>query len=257
MTKGKLLLVEDDKTLAELLIWHFEREEFDVRRTADGEEALLLAEESPPDIVILDWMIGDIGLEGCAGCAQAAPRKRPINHLTERGRTTGSRPRDRRDDYVTSVQPGELTPAFTPCCAGQACPRWEQLSYATSRGRRQHKVSARQTVGIAQQNTPAPPLIEHRGESSAQRLLSAVWSARYEIESRTVDVTLPAAQGPERRRPGGLIRTVSAPQLCPDSPTRAEGRRADLIPGKRCTKVNISIRVAIASPFAGGSRKCE
>ncbi len=37
MTRGKLLLVEDDKTLAELLIWHFEREEYDVRRTADGE----------------------------------------------------------------------------------------------------------------------------------------------------------------------------------------------------------------------------
>ena len=48
MTRKKLLLVEDDKALAELLIWHFEREEFDVIRTGDGEEALLLAEETRP-----------------------------------------------------------------------------------------------------------------------------------------------------------------------------------------------------------------
>src|SRR5919107_1493935 len=39
MTKGKLLLVEDDKALAELLIWHFERKDFEVRRTPGGEEA--------------------------------------------------------------------------------------------------------------------------------------------------------------------------------------------------------------------------
>jgi two-component system phosphate regulon response regulator PhoB len=57
VSKKKLLLVEDDKALAELLIWHFERADFDVSRTGDGEEALLLAEENPPDVIILDWMI--------------------------------------------------------------------------------------------------------------------------------------------------------------------------------------------------------
>jgi two-component system phosphate regulon response regulator PhoB len=56
--------VEDDRALADLLVWHFERQEFDVARTGDGEEALLLAEESPPDVVVLDWMIEGIsGLE--------------------------------------------------------------------------------------------------------------------------------------------------------------------------------------------------
>jgi two-component system phosphate regulon response regulator PhoB len=38
-SRGKLLLVEDDAALAELLVWHFTRENFDVRQTADGEEA--------------------------------------------------------------------------------------------------------------------------------------------------------------------------------------------------------------------------
>ena len=66
MMRKKLLLVEDDRALAELLIWHFEREDYDVRRTGDGEEALLLASEEPPDVIILDWMIeGILGLEVC------------------------------------------------------------------------------------------------------------------------------------------------------------------------------------------------
>src|SRR4028119_1222641 len=66
MSGGKLLLVEDDKALAELLVWHFERQGFEGRRTAGGEEALLLAEEEVPDILVLDWMIeGVSGLEVC------------------------------------------------------------------------------------------------------------------------------------------------------------------------------------------------
>ena len=62
MTKPALLLVEDDRALADLLIWHFDREGYDIVRTADGDEALLLAEERVPDLVILDWMI-----EGVSG----------------------------------------------------------------------------------------------------------------------------------------------------------------------------------------------
>ena len=34
MSRKKLLLVEDDRALAELLIWHFEREDFEVAAPA-------------------------------------------------------------------------------------------------------------------------------------------------------------------------------------------------------------------------------
>src|SRR3954452_24347067 len=113
MGKGKLLLVEDDKALAELLLWHFKRQEFDVRRTADGEEALLLADEETPDIVILDWMIEGIsGLEVCRRLRRgAATANVPIIMLTARGEEsdrirgleTGA------DDYVTKpFSPREL-----------------------------------------------------------------------------------------------------------------------------------------------------
>ena len=49
-----VLLVEDDAALAELLVWHLERDGHKVERTPDGEEALLLAAEHAPGIVLLD-----------------------------------------------------------------------------------------------------------------------------------------------------------------------------------------------------------
>src|SRR5438128_9514774 len=87
VSKGKLLLVEDDKAIAELLLWHFQRQDFDVRCTPDGEEALLLAAEEVPDLVILDWMIGGIsGLEVCRRLRRGAETANvPIIMLTARG----------------------------------------------------------------------------------------------------------------------------------------------------------------------------
>ena len=49
-SKGRILLVEDDRALVELLVYHFEREGFAVRSTPDGEEALIIAREDSPDV---------------------------------------------------------------------------------------------------------------------------------------------------------------------------------------------------------------
>ena len=105
MTKPKLLLVEDDGALAELLTWHFEREGYAILRTGDGDEALLLAEEQTPDLVILDWMIE--GVSGIEVCRRLRRRKDtanvPIIMLTARGEE-GDRIRGLEtgaDDYVT------------------------------------------------------------------------------------------------------------------------------------------------------------
>lgn len=198
MSKAKLLLVEDDKALAELLIWHFERADFDVRRTGDGEEALLLAQESTPDIVILDWMIeGVSGLEVCRRLRRkSATANVPIIMLTARGEET-----DRirgletgADDYVTKpFSPRELLARVTavlrrvrPALAG------EQLSY----GDLEMDVSAHR-VRRGGDVVPLGPtefrllrhFLEHPGRVfSRERLLDAVWAHDSEIEPRTVDV---------------------------------------------------------------------
>ena len=198
MTKARLLLVEDDRALAELLIWHFEREEFDVVRTADGEEALMLAAESPPDVVILDWMIEGVpGIEVCRRLRRkSATANVPIIMLTARGEEadrirgleTGA------DDYVTKpfsprelvARVGAVLRRVRPALAG------EQLAYADLE---MDVVSHR--VQRSGRQVPLGPtefrllryFLEHPARVfSRERLLDAVWSHANDIDTRTVDV---------------------------------------------------------------------
>ena len=198
MARKNLLLVEDDKALAELLIWHFEREEYLVRRTGDGEEALLLAEEEHPDVIILDWMIE--GISGLEVCRRLRRKERtanvPIIMLTARGEEsdrirgldTGA------DDYVTKpFSPRELMSRVAavlrrvrPALAG------EQLSYADI----EMDISAHKVKrgGKTVQLGPTEfrllrQLLEQPGRVfSRDRLLDTVWSHDPDIDSRTVDV---------------------------------------------------------------------
>src|SRR3546814_7819848 len=105
MAKGRILLVEDDNALAELLVYNLKREDFEVAHTADGEDAMLLARENPPDLVLLDWMIeGVSGIEVCRRLRRHPETANvPIIMLTARGEEadrirgleTGA------DDYIT------------------------------------------------------------------------------------------------------------------------------------------------------------
>lgn len=228
MTKGRLLLVEDDTALAELLTWHFEREEFDVRRTADGEEALLMADESAPDIVILDWMIeGLSGIEVCRRLRRKADTANvPIIMLTARGEEsdrvrgleTGA------DDYVTKpfsprelvARVGAVLRRVRPALAG------EQLSYSDiEMDIVSHKVR-RAGTPVALGPTEFRLLkhfLEHPGRVfSRERLLDSVWGHDSDIEARTVDVhirRLRKAINTEGR--GDIIRTVRSAGYALDS----------------------------------------
>jgi len=53
----KILLVEDDDALANVYTTRLEAEGFDVRRVANGEDALAAALEYHPDLVLLDVMM--------------------------------------------------------------------------------------------------------------------------------------------------------------------------------------------------------
>ena len=219
MTAKTLLLVEDDKTLAELLIWHFEREEFVVHRTADGEEALLLAEEVAPDVVILDWMIeGVSGIEVCRRLRRKpATANVPIIMLTARGEEsdrvrgleTGA------DDYVTKpFSPRELMARVAavlrrvrPALAGELLNYADlELDVAAHKVRRDGEAIA---LGPTEFRL-LRQLIEHPGRVfSRERLLDLVWPHDSEIELRTVDVHIRRLRKAlnEGGRPD-LIRTV-------------------------------------------------
>ena len=198
MSKGRILLVEDDPGLVELLSYHLSRENFAVEATADGEDALLIARENPPDLVILDWMIeGVSGIEVCRRLRRLPDTANvPIIMLTARteeadrvrGLETGA------DDYVTKpFSPKELVARVTavlrrirPALAG------DRLAYAgIDMDLVRHRVR-RDGVAMALGPTEFRLLkhfLQHPGRVfSREQLLSAVWGHDSEIEARTVDV---------------------------------------------------------------------
>ena len=199
MARARLLLVEDDAALAELLIWHFEREDFAVEHTADGEEALMLAREQPHDLVMLDWMIegGISGIEVCRRLRRLPDTANvPIIMLTARGEEedrvrgleTGA------DDYVTKpfsprelvARVGAVLRRVRPALAG------ERLAYSDiEMDTVSHKVKR------GGESVPLGPtefrllrhFLEHPGRVfSRERLLDSVWGREADIEPRTVDV---------------------------------------------------------------------
>ena len=61
-----VLVVEDESALSTLLRYNLEREGYRVFEGKDGEEALILADEIAPDLIVLDWMLPQIsGIEVC------------------------------------------------------------------------------------------------------------------------------------------------------------------------------------------------
>ena len=63
---GKILVVEDESDLREILIYHLKREGFDVCASGDGWESLEIAQNEKPDVVLLDLMLPTMdGWEVC------------------------------------------------------------------------------------------------------------------------------------------------------------------------------------------------
>lgn len=101
----RVLIVEDEKALAEILEYNFKKEGYAVDTAADGEIALDKIIFKAPDLVILDWMLPK--LSGIELCKKVRSNKKikniPIIMLTARGEEE-----DRlkglemgADDYVT------------------------------------------------------------------------------------------------------------------------------------------------------------
>jgi two-component system phosphate regulon response regulator PhoB len=198
MTAPRLLLVEDDPALAELVEYRFRAEGYDVRATGDGDEALLLAAEEAPDLVVLDWMIeGTSGLEVCRRLRRdRATAHVPIIMLTARGAEedrirgleTGA------DDYMTKpfspreliARVGAVLRRIRPALAGETLTVGDLSLDPVA-----HKV-VRQGIVVAIGPTEFRLLkhfMEHPGRVfSRGQLLDAVWGSGSEIELRTVDV---------------------------------------------------------------------
>ncbi|WP_095011123.1 phosphate regulon transcriptional regulator PhoB [Tsuneonella mangrovi] len=198
MTAAKLLLVEDDPALLELLEYRFRNEGYDVRGTPDGDEALELATEEVPDLVILDWMIeGTSGIEVCRRLRRDKNTAHvPIIMLTAR---------EAEDDRIRGLETGAddyLTKPFSPR---------ELLARVAAVMRRIRPALAGESITVGDLTLdPVAHRVERKGQAlqlgpteyrllkflmespgrvfSRNQLLDGVWGTGSDIELRTVDV---------------------------------------------------------------------
>ncbi len=81
----RVLVVDDDLTVAEVVLGYLRRDGFEAAHAADGLAALAIAAAAPPDLVVLDLMLPGIdGLEVCRRLRAERPDL-PVIMLTARG----------------------------------------------------------------------------------------------------------------------------------------------------------------------------
>lgn len=86
MSNHKILIVDDDRNIAELLVLYFSKEFFDTKISSDGLEAVKDFEEFKPDIVLLDLMLP--GIDGYEVCKKIrATSNTPIIIVSAKGET--------------------------------------------------------------------------------------------------------------------------------------------------------------------------
>ena len=193
-----VLVVEDEAALADLLKYNLEKEGYRVSVANDGEEALVVADESAPDLVVLDWMLPKAqGIEVCRRLrARQDTRNTPIVMLTARteesdrirGLDVGA------DDYLTKpfsmnellarlravmrrIRPGL---ADDKVVAGDIT--MDRVSHRVKRGERDVHLGPTEFRILDH-------LMQHPGRVfSREQLLDAVWGSDVYVEARTVDV---------------------------------------------------------------------
>ncbi|MDE1149244.1 MAG: phosphate regulon transcriptional regulator PhoB [Azospirillaceae bacterium] len=196
--KPLVLIVEDEADLVTLLSYNLEKEGFRVLTAGDGEEALLLADEQTPHLVLLDWMLPLMsGLEVCRQMRRnPKTREIPIIMLTARGEEADKVRglNSGADDYISKpFSPTELV-ARIRAVLRRAVPSLaeELLRYGDiSMDLAAHRVR-RNSRDIHLGPTEFRLLrhfMQHPGRVfSREQLLDIVWGHDVYVEPRTVDV---------------------------------------------------------------------
>ena len=198
---SRILIVEDDKDIAQLIAHYLQKAGHTVEMLASGTTAVARAKGAPPDLIVLDLMLP--GMDGLLVCqalrADAATALVPIIMLTARaeeseriaGLELGA------DDYVTKpFSPAELTARVaallrrvqrTPAGAAGTVMTYGPLRLDPER----HAVEldGAEVTLTAKEFLLLRYFLEHRGRVlSRDLLLTDVWGYQYTGGTRTVDV---------------------------------------------------------------------
>jgi two-component system alkaline phosphatase synthesis response regulator PhoP len=191
----KILVVDDEPAIVELVQYNLEREGFQVVTAVDGQAALAEAREEAPDLIVLDVMLPEVsGLDVCRTLRQMTDV--PIILLTARkdevdrvlGLELGA------DDYVTKpFSPRELV-ARIKAILRRTSPRegdgtGGQDGLVVDPARRRVHVDGREVDLTYTEFELLHLLARHPGLAfTRDQLLAEVWGADSFGDTRTVDV---------------------------------------------------------------------
>lgn len=197
MDRGRILLIEDEEAIADMLRVFMEREGFRLIHVTTGEEGLERLRSRPAKAVLLDLNLP--GMDGVEVCRRIrASSDIPVIMLTARdsevdkvvGLELGA------DDYVTKpFSPRELLARLKAVLrrseeSRQQAQTIETAGFEIDAGRREVRTPAGDTVRpTAKEFDLLWYLAEHQGlVLSRAQILEAVWGYDYFGENRTVDV---------------------------------------------------------------------
>ncbi len=202
---AKILVVDDERSIAEILKYNLEKEGYEVLLAYDGEEALERLERDLPDLILLDIMLPK--RDGFTVCREirAHHKEIPIIMLTAR---------DTEVDKVLGLELGADDYVTKPFSAREVSARVKAVLRRTQapvmESRKQLRcgdlvvdLDAVQAFnrGRAVELTPKEfsllsVLIQKPGHVfNRQQLLNQVWGYDYFGEERTVDVTIRRLRG--------------------------------------------------------------
>ena len=193
-----VLVVDDEPAQRAMLSYNIEAQGYRMLSAGDGEEALLLAEEQRPDIILLDWMLPRLsGIEVCRQLkARATTREIPVIMVSARseeddrvrGLDTGA------DDYITKpYSVSELLARIKanlrrvrPSSVGQVLEVGDLRLDAE--GHRVYRAGSELRLGPTEFRLLSTFMEKPGRVWSREQLLDRVWGRDIYVDSRTVDV---------------------------------------------------------------------
>jgi two-component system phosphate regulon response regulator PhoB len=217
--RERILVVEDEKDVREMIRLNLKAAGFDVVEAGNGAEALALAKNDPPKVIILDLMMPEMsGVEVCRALRRNPATSRiPVLMLTAKsteedkvvGFEVGA------DDYVTKpFSPRELVlrvRAVARRQPDQGAAKAAPLKAGTIQLDRASMIA---TIGVKKLPLTSTEfrllelLLRRAGSiQSRDALLSEVWGYQANLDTRTVDTHIRRLRD-KMGKAGALVETV-------------------------------------------------